>query len=147
MGGTLSVTTLHDELKDCAVFLLGKAYQKAHGEFRKILEPYGLTNLQHLVVEALVHDPGQSANDLGKILILDKATLSGVIQRLHESGWIEKRADEGDARSQRLYPTEKSLASAKEMAVQRQQFDADFLSGFSPEERLLLKRLLRDLVW
>jgi DNA-binding MarR family transcriptional regulator len=138
---------IHDELKDCSVFLLGKAYQKAHGEFKKLLEPYGLTNLQHLVVEALVHEPGQTAGDLVKILILDKATLSGVIQRLYESGWIEKRADEGDARSQKLYPTAKSLTTAKAMAKQRERFDAEFLAGFSMEERLLLKRLLRDLVW
>lgn len=141
------MTNIHDELKDCAVFLLGKAYQKAHGEFKKLLEPHGLTNLQHLVVEALVYEPGQTAGDLGKILILDKATLSGVIKRLHESGWIEKRADAEDARNQKLYPTEISLAAAKEMAKERKRFDAEFLAEFSPEERLLLKRLLRDLVW
>lgn len=141
------MTIIHDELKDCSVFLLGKAYQKAHGEFRKLLEPYGLTNIQHLVVEALAHLPGQTAGELGKLLILDKATLSGVIQRLHESGWIEKRSDAEDARSHRLYPTGKALATAEEMAQARQRFDAKFLGGFSLEERLLLKRLLRDLVW
>ena len=141
------MTIIHNELKDCAVFLLGKAYQKAHGEFKKLLEPYGLTNIQHLVVEALAHEPGQTAGELSKILILDKATLSGVIQRLHDSGWIEKRADEGDARSQNLYPTAKALTIAKEMAQERQRFDAEFLGGFSQEERLLLKRLLRDLIW
>ena len=141
------MTTIHDELKDCSVFLLGKAYQKAHGEFKKLLEPYALTNLQHLVVEALVHEPGQTAGDLGKLLILDKATLSGVIQRLHESGWIEKRTDQEDARSQKLFPTEKSLTTAKKMARQRKRFDAEFLAGFSAEERLLLKRFLRDLIW
>lgn len=141
------MTAIHEELKDCSVFLLGKAYQKAHGEFKKLLEPYGLTNIQHLVVEALAHEPGQTAGELGKLLILDKATLSGVIQRLHESDWIEKRVDVVDARSQRLYPTGKSLITTKEMTLERQRFDAKFLSGFSVEERLLLKRLLRDLIW
>lgn len=141
------MTTVHDELKDCSVFLLGKAYQKAHGEFKKLLEPYGLTNIQHLVVEALTHEPGLTAGDLGKTLILDKATLSGVIKRLCDSDWIEKRADEEDARFQKLYPTEKSLSAATEMAKERERFDAEFLAGFSREERLLLKRLLRDLIW
>ena len=144
---TPTLTTIHDELKNCTVFLLGKAYQKAHGGFKKLLESYGLTNIQHLVVEAVVHEPGQTAGELGKILILDKATLSGVIQRLHESSWIDKQADEGDARVQRLHPTEKSITISKEIAKDRELFDAEFLAGFSPEERILLKRLLRDLIW
>ena len=137
----------HAELKDCAVFLLGKAYQKAHGEFKKLLEPYGLTNLQHLVLEAAVHEPGLTARELGEILILDKATLSGVIQRLQESGWVLKKSDGEDARIQRLHPTEKALAISKDMAADRKSFDAKFLAGFSQEERLLLKRLLRDLIY
>lgn len=141
------MTTIHDEQKNCTVFLLGKAYQKAHAGFKKLLEPFGLTNIQHLVVEAVVHEPGQTAGELGKILILDKATLSGVIHRLHESGWIVKQADEGDARVQRLHPTEKAIIISEEIAKDRDQFDAEFLAGFSLEERILLKRLLRDLVW
>jgi DNA-binding MarR family transcriptional regulator len=138
---------IHDELINCPVFLLGKAYQRAHGEFKKVLEPYGLTNMQHLVVESLAHEPGLTAGELGKLLILDKATLSGVINRLHSSGWIEKRDDEEDARVQRLYPTEKSLSITEEMAKDREQFDAKFLANFSSEEKILLKRLLRDLIW
>ena len=141
------MSKLHDELRNCSAFLLGKAYQRAHGEFKKLLNPYGLTNIQHLVVEALVHEPGQTAGDLGELLILDKATLSGVIQRLCESEWIEKRIDGVDGRVQRLYPTDKALSSSEELARERQRFDEEFLGRFSPEERILLKRLLRDIVW
>ena len=141
------MTTIHEEQKNCTVFLLGKAYQKAHGGFKKLLEPYGLTNIQHLVVEAVVHEPGQTAGELGKILILDKATLSGVIQRLNESSWIVKRSDDEDARVQRLHPTAKSITISEAIAKARDQFDTEFLARFSLEERILLKRLLRDLVW
>ena len=138
---------LNDELRDCSVFLLGKAYQRAHGEFKKLLEPFGLTNLQHLVIEALVHEPGLTAGELGRILILDKATLSGVIQRLEESGWLEKRADGDDGRVQRLYPLEKSVEIAAEMATARKSFDRRFLSDLTPGERSTFKRLLRELIW
>lgn len=141
------MTQIHDELKNCSVFLLGKAYQKAHGEFKALLEPYGLTNLQHLVVEAIVHEPGQTAGNLGKFLILDKATLSGVIQRLKESKWIEKKVSEDDARSQKLYPTEKALSAAKKILKERDRFENEFWADFSSEEELLLKRLLRNLIW
>ena len=76
-----------DKFKDCVIFLLAKAYQKAHGHFRKILEPYGLTNIQHAVLEALWYEDGQTAAEIGQFLVLDKATLSGVLVRMQESGW------------------------------------------------------------
>lgn len=141
------MSKVKDELMNCPVFLLGKAYQKAHFEFRKVLKPYGLTNLQHLVLETLVYEPGQTASDLGELLILDKATLSGVVQRLEESGWLERRPDGEDARIQRLYATGKAVAAASEMDRARKLFDEEFLAGFTSEERILFKKFLRDLVW
>jgi DNA-binding MarR family transcriptional regulator len=50
-----------------------------------------LTNLQHLVLEGLWYEAGQTAAELGKMLVMDKATLSGVLDRMSEAGWIEKR--------------------------------------------------------
>jgi DNA-binding MarR family transcriptional regulator len=138
---------MHQEEHDCILFLLSKAYQKGHGEFKKLLKPYGLTNLQHLVLEGLMYEPGVTAVELGKELILDKATLSGVINRLLEGGWIEKVGDANDSRVQRLYLAESSKSVVAEIIASRKGFDEKFLAGMSPEENILLKRLLRDLVW
>ena len=41
-----------EKMPDCMIFLLAKAYQRAHGLFKQYLTLYGLTNLQHLVLEA-----------------------------------------------------------------------------------------------
>ena len=57
------------KMPDCTIFLLAKAYQKAHADFKKILKPYGLTNLQHLVLEGLWYQEGQTAAELGKLLV------------------------------------------------------------------------------
>jgi len=57
--------------EDCVVFLLAKAYQKAHANFKKHLIAYGLTPIQHLILEALWQEDGQSAGDIGKKLVLD----------------------------------------------------------------------------
>ena len=54
---------------DCIIFLLAKAYQKAHGEFKKRLHTYGLTPIQHLILEALWVEDGLSAGDIGKLLV------------------------------------------------------------------------------
>ena len=76
------MSKLPPNLPDCTIFLLAKAYQKAHGDFKKKLKPFKLTNIQHLVLEALWFQEGFTAAALGKFLVLDKATLSGVLDRL-----------------------------------------------------------------
>jgi len=130
---------------DCIVFLLAKAFQKAHGRFKKHLAEYGLTPIQVLVVEALRDEEGVSAGDLGKKLVLDSATLSGVLERLAEKGWIDKQTDEGDRRSLRIYLGEPAKRLAEQIGEQRQKANDEIMASLSLEEKVLLKRLLKDL--
>ncbi|NOY67996.1 MAG: MarR family transcriptional regulator [Deltaproteobacteria bacterium] len=133
-------------LPDCTIFLLAKAYQKAHGLFQEQLKPYGLTNYQHLILEGLWYQEGQTAAELGKLLVLDKATLSGVLERLSNADWIVKRPDPEDRRITRLYPSEKANSLKDELIELRKQANENLLSGFTLEEQLLFKRFLWDLI-
>ena len=135
-----------EKLPDCIVFFLAKAYQKAHGRFKQRLKPYGLTNMQHLVLEALWHQDGFTASELGQNLVLDKATLSGVLDRMVEGGWIEKRPDPADLRSYRLHTTAQADGLKEQLIEARRQTNEELLAGFSQEERLLFKRFLMDFV-
>lgn len=132
-------------LPDCTIFLLAKAYQKAHGLFKEMLKPHGLTNLQHLVLEGLWYEEGQTAAELGKLLVMDKATLSGVLDRLNDAGWIEKRPDPDDRRVVRLFPSKRASAQKGELIRLRRQANEALLERFSLEEQILLKRFLWDL--
>lgn len=140
------MSNLPEDLPECMVFLLGKAYQKAHADFNRRLRPYGLTNMQHLVLEGLWYEPGMTATELSKLLILDKATLSGVLDRMAETGWIEKHPDPEDRRIQRIYPSEQANRLKPDLIEERKESNKDLLAHFSPEERILFKRLLRDLI-
>jgi DNA-binding MarR family transcriptional regulator len=132
-------------LPDCTIFLLAKAYQLAHGRFKELLKPYGLTNLQHLVLEGLWYEEGQTAAELGKLLVLDKATLSGVLDRMRESQWIEKRRDPDDRRVVRLFPAPKAEERKAELIALRRKANEALLADFNLEEQVLLKRMLKDL--
>jgi len=135
------------EVPDCTVFLLGKAYQKAHGDFKKQLKPFGLTNMQHLVLEGLWYEEGLTASELGRLLILDKATLSGVLDRMVEGDWVVKKQDPDDKRIHRIFPSEKANQMKTELIDVRKEANENLLSEFKPEERILLKRFLRDLIF
>ena len=130
---------------NCIIFLLAKAYQKAHGDFKKRLHTYGLTPIQHLILEALWREDGLSAGDIGKKLVLDGATLSGVVDRLASGGWVLKKSDEADKRVLRIFLTPKSKDLKPRLSEARNQTNEDLLRPFTLEEKVLLKRFLRDI--
>jgi DNA-binding MarR family transcriptional regulator len=133
-------------LPDCFTFMLAKAYQRAHGHFRKTLEPFGLTNIQHAVLEGLWYEEGQTATELGRLLVLDKATLSGVLARMQESDWIERRSDDNDGRVVRIFPSPRANAVKDQLIAAREAADAEILGRYSLAEQLLFKRFLMDLM-
>ena len=133
-----------ESYQDCIVFLLAKAYQKAHGNLKKRLHSYGLTPIQFLTLATLVEEDGISAGEIGKRLVLDNATLSGVLDRLADRDWIEKQTDLKDKRLLRVYLTDKAKALREELGEEREQANAEILHSLSIEEKVLLKRLLRD---
>lgn len=137
---------LPDDVPDCIVFLLAKAYQKAHGDCKKQLQPYGLTNLQHLVLEGLWQHQGMTAAQLGKFLILDKATLSGVLERMAARGWISKKPHPEDGRLQCLFTSSQADELQEKLTKKRRQTNEQIMSPFSIEEKLLFKRFLADVV-
>ena len=129
---------------DCVVFLLAKAYQKAHGNLKKRLITYGLTPIQHLILEALWEEEGLSAGDIGKRLLLDGATLSGVLDRMNESGWVIKKTDPDDKRIIRIHLSKRSKKLKSTLMDERKAANEDILGKLSLEEKVLLKRLLKD---
>jgi len=133
-------------LPDCFTFMLAKAYQRAHGHFRKTLEPFDLTNIQHAVLEGLWYEDGQTATELGQLLVLDKATLSGVLARMQESGWIERRPDLTDGRVMRVFSSPQANAVKDKLISARESADQEILSRYSLEEQLLFKRFLMALM-
>ena len=129
---------------DCIIFLLAKAYQKAHGDFKKRLLPYSLTPIQYLILEALWHQEGVSAGDIGKKLVLDGATLSGVLDRMAEREWIHKETDHDDKRALRVYLSEKAKELRPILRKKREEANEEILAALTLEEKVLMKRLLRD---
>ena len=133
------------DYNDCIVFLLAKAYQRAHANIKRRLTAYGLTPVQNIVLEALRCEEGLSAGDLGSKLVLDSATLSGVLDRMSEKGWIVKQTDYEDKRMLRIYLSERAKDLHDELTQEREEANEEILRELSIEESLLLKRLLKDL--
>ena len=131
--------------EDCIVFLLAKAYQRAHGILKGQLRAYGLTNVQFLILGALLEEDGLSAGEIGQRLVLDSATLSGTLDRMSDNGWINKEPDPRDRRVVRVFLTPKARELTESLREVRVRGNEEVLKDLSLEEKVLLKRLLRDL--
>ncbi len=131
--------------EDCIVYLLAKAYQHAHAHAKRKLAVYGLTPVQQLVLAALYQDEGISAGDLGKKLALDPATLSGILDRMVEGGWVVKETDPEDRRVLKIYLTDQAEMLAPKLMEERDKANEEILRNLSFAEKVLLKRLLKDL--
>ncbi len=130
--------------QDVILFILSKANQKVYATFKSKMQPYSLTPMQGLVLHALYEEEGLSAGELGKRLSLDNATLSGVLDRMAENGWLVKNVKE-DRRVLNLQLTDKAHQCRENFINKTEELNQEVLSIFNMEERLLLIRMLKDL--
>ena len=84
--------------------------------YRPLLEPLGLTYSQYLVMLVLWERDSVSVGDLGHCLYLDSGTLTPLLKRMENSGFINRRRDSNDERRVLVTLTTKG-SEIKELAV------------------------------
>ena len=98
------------ELDRQVCFALAVASRGVIGIYRPILEPLGLTHPQYLVMLALWGDGPLRFGEIAGMLRLDPATLSPIIKRLEQSGFVKRTPVDGDDRTFFIEPTEAGSA-------------------------------------
>ena len=78
--------------------------------YRPLLEPLGLTYPQYLALSALWAEDGQTVGQIGAALMLDSNTLTPLLKRLEQAGWLRRQRDPADERQVRLWLTEAGQA-------------------------------------
>ena len=86
-------------------------------QYTPYLEPLGLTYTQYITLMALWEHGVLSVKDMGKLLHLDSGTLTPVLKKLEEKGFVNRRRSREDERSLIVSLTEKGEA-LREQAVE-----------------------------
>ena len=133
------------QYEDCIVFLLAKAYQRAHSAFKQKLAPFGITPVQQLILMLLGEEGFLSPAEISEKVAMDSATLSGVLERMAEGGMIKREENQEDRRSIRVSLTARAKKMQEDLAGQRKAINEELTEKLTLEEKLLLKRMLRDL--
>jgi DNA-binding MarR family transcriptional regulator len=85
-------------LEDQVCFALAIASRSVVSVYRPVLEPYGLTHPQYLVLLALWERSPRSVKDLGREVQLEPATLSPLLKRLETAGLVTRERSTSDER-------------------------------------------------
>jgi DNA-binding MarR family transcriptional regulator len=131
-----------DQIEDCLSFYLGKAYQRVTQSAKQRLAAYGVTPPQYALLKVLWERDNQSGAELGERLVLDSATMTGLLDRLEHAGLVERRSHATDRRINQVVLTERGRELQAPLDHEMDQLNQDFLSELSLENRRLLRNLL-----
>jgi len=126
-------------------FHLRLAQVAVYRDFMAATADLKITPKQYAVLELIAENPGVSQVDLAEALLMDRATMMALVDRLETRDLIERRASAVDRRRQTLFVTpagESFLESAREAISTH---EARLLEAFTEEETATTIRLLRRL--
>lgn len=123
-----------ERLEDCLSYLIGKAQQQVTKASREALAPYGITPVQFAILKVLWKRDGLNGVELCARLVLDSATVTGLIDRMEAGGWLERRADPGgDRRMSRVYLTKKGAQLEKSLDEAMDRVNAQFANALGKD--------------
>ncbi|ACA18975.1 transcriptional regulator, MarR family [Methylobacterium sp. 4-46] len=132
--------SLHLDHQLCfAVYAAAHAFTAA---YKPMLEPFGLTYPQYLVLLVLWERDGVNLKEIGRRLQLDAGTLTPLLKRLEASGYVRRQRDPGNERQLRLELTETGRALRDQVSGARAQIVCA-LGGAEEPIRDLRERLTR----
>ena len=102
----------HDAMKlaNQLCFPLYAAARNVTSLYTPWLKPLGLTYTQYIVFLVLWERDGLSVTEIGEKLMLDNGTLSPLLKKMEQSGYVERRRCREDDRVVEITLTEKGKA-------------------------------------
>jgi homoprotocatechuate degradation regulator HpaR len=98
--------------------LLLQAREQVIGRFRPILNAHGITEQQWRIVRALLDTGPLEPREIGELCRISSPSLTGVLSRMEELGYIKRKRLDHDQRRLRVSLTQRSRALAARMAPQ-----------------------------
>jgi DNA-binding MarR family transcriptional regulator len=124
---------------------LARVYHKIQRRETAHLAKYNLTLAQFDVLAQLSANEGITQQRLADILLVTKGNVCGLVDRMSDQGWIERRADPEDRRSNLLYMTAKGKALADEVVPAHSVMLSEMMNALSQDDQRQLYAMLRHL--
>ena len=116
------------------LFTLGEVFRLIRVYADKEAARYGITRAQWGVLAKVERSEGMKQTELAELLEVQPITLTRLIDKLCDAGWIERRSDETDRRVNRLYLKKAARPLLGKLAGLRSELTATALEGISPAD-------------
>ncbi|MCP3923219.1 MAG: MarR family transcriptional regulator [Desulfobacterales bacterium] len=120
--------------KNCICFQLGKTQKKITRKYREKISDLDLTHGQFFMLIALYEDDGVLPSVLAEKTCQDRATTTGLIDRLERDGWIERKPSNRDRRTLGIHLSAKAQQFKEEILKIFEGVNSTFTSLFTIEE-------------
>jgi MarR family transcriptional regulator, transcriptional regulator for hemolysin len=108
------------------LFTLGEVQRMVRAYADRQAARYGITRAQWAVLAKVERTEGLKQSELAEQMEMQPITLTRLIDKLCDNGWIERRGDEKDRRVNRLY--------LRKAAGLRSELTATALDGINPAD-------------
>lgn len=113
--------------------------------FDGFLKPYDMTMSQGWVLVHLWREDGLRQSELAERMEVATVTISKLIDRLEARKFVERRADSGDRRSNRIFRTDRGSELVKVMTKTVSLVDEIANQGISEEELALTLKVTQKM--
>ncbi len=117
--------------------------------FDQEMRPLGITRSQWWVLAQLSRSIGTESGadgmlqtELARIVDMGKAPMTGLIDRLEASGFVQRQPDARDRRAKRIVITDSGHAVLDQMATVGRRLNRTILAGLSAEEVRIAETVL-----
>lgn len=126
-------------------YLLGQANHAVYKEFDREVRAAGLSSIEWRVL-ATLHDSAPLAISHLALEVLSKQpTVTKLVQRMSEQGWVQLLADPRDQRRRLVVATAAGLSVVAPLIGKAKQHEAQTLRALTATETTALKKLLGKL--
>lgn len=116
-------------------FLLHDAARLMRKRFEARASSYGLSAAQWRLLVRLVKDEGVAQARLAELLEIEPISVSRLLDRMEEGGWVERRQDANDRRVRMVFPTVRSREAFAEVKSMAGEVYEEALAGLPADIR------------
>jgi MarR family transcriptional regulator for hemolysin len=123
-------------------FEIGETAHALRKAFDRRAVGLGVTRAQWKALFRLEREPGLRQIELADMLDIEPITLSRIVDRLEESGLVERLADPSDRRAWRLHVTARAQPLIAKLHAIADEMIADAFAGIDPKDIEITRAVL-----
>ncbi|MCR6545366.1 MarR family winged helix-turn-helix transcriptional regulator [Dehalobacterium formicoaceticum] len=136
-----------DTLSGKVVLHMASTYGYLEKTYGRFFSRWQLSQTKFNVLLLLYKNESMALWELGEELLVSRANISGLIDRLEKSGLVTREIDPKDRRSMRVKLTAEGKEKVAELFLPFKEYTEKVMSPLSDNEKEMLINLLQKIQW